>query len=106
VLVISRDIVVVLGTLALHFFHIELRIKPTMLGKIATVSQMVAIGFAMLLTTNQWKTKFIDMELAFLDLPVFIAGFFTLISGLDYVRYGLRQIHAKGHGEPKPPSEF
>ena len=45
-------------------------------------------------------------EVAFLDMPVFIAGFFTLVSGLLYVRDGIRQLHAKGHGDPRPPGDL
>ena len=43
VLVISRDIIVVAGTVALHHFVGGVKVKPSWLGKTATVSQMVAI---------------------------------------------------------------
>ncbi len=103
VLIIARDIIIVTGVLVMQSVNGELRVKPSWMGKTATVAQMVAIGFAMLLTTHSWKTHVGSVEVSFLDLPVFIAGFFTLVSGLGYVRVGLRQLHAKGHGEPQPP---
>ncbi len=106
VLVIARDIVIIAGVLVVQSVNGELRVKPSWMGKTATVAQMVAIGFAMLLTTNPWKGHLGSVEVSFLDLPVFIAGFFTLISGLGYVRVGLRQLHAKGHGEPQSPERL
>ncbi len=103
VLVIARDIVIVSGVVVLNFINGEMRVRPSWLGKTATVAQMIAIGFAMLFTGHEWKARIAGHEVAFLDVPVFIAGFFTLVSGLLYIRTGIRQLHAKGHGEPQPP---
>jgi len=102
VLVIARDIVIVAGVLAVHLIHGEVNVRPSWVGKTATVTQMVAVGFAMVFSGSEWRTRVAGKEVAFLDMPVFIAGFFTLISGLGYVREGIRQLHSKGHGEPLP----
>ena len=105
VLVISRDAVILTGTLALHFMLGSVKVNPTLLGKTATVAQMVAIGSVMLQwnpplgTVGAWKVQF-------LDLPVIVAGFFTLVSGLGYVRLGIRLMHSAGHGDPQPPSQL
>ena len=40
-----------------------------------------------------------------LDLSVWLAGFFTLVSGFGYVMGGIAQLHDKGHGDPKPWNE-
>jgi CDP-diacylglycerol--glycerol-3-phosphate 3-phosphatidyltransferase len=106
VLVIARDIAIVSGVLALHFINGEARVRPSWLGKTATVTQMVAIGCAMLFSGAEWKAKIAGHEVAYLDMPVLIAGFFTLVSGLLYVRDGIRQLHSKGHGEPQPPANL
>ena len=103
VLVITRDVVIVIGAVVFRVLNEEFKIKPSWLGKTATVAQMVAIGFAMLLTTNTWRARVVGADVAFLDLPVVVAGFFTLVSGLGYVRSWLAQMHAKGHGEPQGP---
>ena len=60
----------------------------------------------MLLTGTGWKTRVVGLDVAFLDLPVLIAGFFTLVSGLGYVRDGLVQLQSKGHGEPQSPGKL
>jgi CDP-diacylglycerol--glycerol-3-phosphate 3-phosphatidyltransferase len=109
VLVIARDIIVVSGALALHYLNGIVQVKPSWTGKTATVLQMVAISAAMLqlnffkqtVTLGSWQT-----ELEFLDIPVLLAGIFTTISGFGYVVDGISQIHAKGHGDPKPWSEI
>ena len=106
VLVIARDIALVSGVLAVYFINGEARVRPSWLGKTATVTQMIAIGCAMLFSGTEWKPRIAGHEVAFLDMPVFIAGFFTLVSGLLYARDGIRQLHAKGHGEPRPPAEL
>ena len=67
--------------------------------------EMIAIGCVMLQwnpalgTVGRWKV-------AFLDLPVLAAGFFTLASGVGYVRLGIRLLHSAGHGDPQPPSQL
>jgi CDP-diacylglycerol--glycerol-3-phosphate 3-phosphatidyltransferase len=109
VLVIARDVIIVSGTLALHYLNGSVRVKPSWTGKTATVFQMIAIACVMLQlnffeTTFQLGTSMV--QLAFLDLPVYLAGLFTAISGAGYVLDGIAQLQAKGHGDPKPWSEI
>jgi CDP-diacylglycerol--glycerol-3-phosphate 3-phosphatidyltransferase len=105
VLIISRDVVILTGTIALHFILGSVKVQPSWIGKTATVTQMVAIGFVML----QWNTHLATIggwKVMFLDLPVIIAGVFTLVSGLGYVRRGIGLVHSAGHGDPQPPSQL
>jgi len=103
---IARDMVIITGVLALHFINGEVRVRPSWTGKTATVTQMIAIGCAMLFSTTAWRGRIVGMEVAFLDLPVIVAGFFTLVSGLGYLRVGIRQLQSKGHGEPQHPGKL
>jgi CDP-diacylglycerol--glycerol-3-phosphate 3-phosphatidyltransferase len=109
VLVIARDIVIVAGAFVLHFMNGTVKVKPSWTGKVATFLQMVAIGLCML----QWPPGQFTLPLTaqafhphYLDVPVFLAGLFTLISGFGYVMDGIRQLHAKGHGDPKSWNEI
>ena len=108
VLVVTRDIVIVCGTLTLHFLNGSVRVRPSWMGKVATAAQMVAIALCML-QYNPFKSAFqvgpLSLGFSFLDLPVWIAGLFTLISGFGYVMDGIAQLHSKGHGDPTPWSE-
>ena len=92
VLVISRDAILLVGTLVLYLLNGKVQVKPHWTGKIATVLQMVAIGWVML-------------QLHIIPLPyvVLAAGAFTLISGILYVTDGVRQLQAEGHAHPAKP---
>jgi CDP-diacylglycerol--glycerol-3-phosphate 3-phosphatidyltransferase len=103
VLVISRDAVVVLGAAVLHLLNGQVQIRPSWTGKTATALQMVALVLVML-QYNPFVRKFqlgaFTLEVSFLDLPVYVAGLFTAVSGFGYIMDGIAQLHARGHGEP------
>src|SRR3977135_1707247 len=86
VLVISRDAVILVGTMILYLLNGKVHVKPNWTGKVATVLQMIAIGWVML-------------QLRFLPLlyVVIAAGVFTFISGIVYVTDGVRQLQVEGH---------
>jgi cardiolipin synthase len=109
VLVVTRDIAIVGGALALHYFNGTVRVRPSWTGKTSTALQMAAIALCML-QLNLFHTSFSvgsrQFAVNFLDLPVWLAGFFTLISGIGYVGDGIRQLHTHGHADSKPTNEF
>jgi CDP-diacylglycerol--glycerol-3-phosphate 3-phosphatidyltransferase len=86
VLVIGRDAVILAGCGILYFLDHHLEVKPSWTGKTATASQMVAIAWLML-------------QLPHYLASVYVAGFFTLLSCIDYLVRGLGQLrhHAKPH---------
>src|SRR5438876_6146239 len=86
VLVITRDVVILVGSAVLHLLIGKVRVKTSWTGKVATVLQMAAIAWVML-------------QLRFLPLfyIVIAAGVFTFISGIIYVMDGVRQLQAEGH---------
>jgi cardiolipin synthase len=90
VLVITRDVVIVSGSLLLHVLNGKVRVRPSWTGKVATVLQMAAIAWVML-----------QMRIPPLIYIVYAAGFFTLVSGIIYFRNGLRQLSAEGHANAK-----
>jgi CDP-diacylglycerol--glycerol-3-phosphate 3-phosphatidyltransferase len=90
VLVISRDAVILVGTMILYLLNGKVHVKPNWTGKVATVLQMIAIGWVML------QLRFIPLLYV-----VVVAGVFTLISGIVYVTVGVRQLQAEGHAHPQ-----
>ncbi|HYK23685.1 MAG TPA: CDP-diacylglycerol--glycerol-3-phosphate 3-phosphatidyltransferase [Candidatus Acidoferrum sp.] len=90
VLVITRDAVILVGTMILYLLNGKVHVKPNWTGKIATVLQMIAIGWVML------QLRFIPLLYV-----VAAAGVFTLISGIVYVTDGVRQLQAEGHAHPQ-----
>jgi cardiolipin synthase len=90
VLVITRDAVILIGSAVLHVLNGTVRVRPSWTGKVATVLQMAAIAWVML-----------QIHILPLIYVVFAAGFFTLVSGMIYVRDGVRQLSAEGHANAK-----
>jgi cardiolipin synthase (CMP-forming) len=90
VLVITRDVVILVGAVVLQLLIGKVKVKPSWTGKVATVCQMCAIAWVML-------------QLRFLPLlfVVIVAGIFTFISGVIYVLDGVRQLQAEGHAHAR-----
>jgi CDP-diacylglycerol--glycerol-3-phosphate 3-phosphatidyltransferase len=86
VLVITRDAVILIGAAILHVLNGKVHVKPSWIGKIATVLQMAAIAWVML-----------QLHLLPLSFVVLLAGIFTFASGVIYVLDGLRQLQDGGH---------
>ena len=89
VLVIARDIVIVAGSLGLHFLNGEVHVHPRWTGKVATFFQMTAIAWVML--QLRWASPLIVVGLA---------GVFTLLSWIGYMTDGIRQLGRSEHGRP------
>lgn len=77
IIVISRDIIIVLGTVLLHLVKGSTQIIPTVWGKITTFLQMSTI----LVVLMKFPYSFIVWNLT---------GVFTIISGIDYIARGSR----------------
>src|SRR4051812_31552998 len=90
VLVITRDTVILLGSAVLHVLNGTVRVRPSWTGKVATVLQMAAIAWVML-----------QMRILPLIWVVIAAGFFTFVSGIIYVRDGVRQLSDQGHANAR-----
>jgi cardiolipin synthase len=90
VLVITRDAVILIGAVILHLLNGKVHVRPSWVGKIATVLQMAAIAWVML-----------QLHLLPLMWVVYAAGLFTLASGVIYVLDGMRQLQAGGHANAK-----
>ncbi len=97
VLVITRDAVILVGSVVLHLLVGKLQVKPSWIGKTATAFQMIAIALVLLqLNLFQRHMSFLGQKftLDFLDIPVALAGLFTLMSGIGYVTDGIRKLQS------------
>ncbi|MCK4851901.1 MAG: CDP-alcohol phosphatidyltransferase family protein [Candidatus Omnitrophica bacterium] len=81
-IVISRDIIILLGATVIYLLTGTIDVKPTVLGKVTTLLQMLTI-IALLLrfVHSSWMWN--------------ITVLFTVVSGLDYIRMGTREINGK-----------
>jgi len=81
--ILSRDVLLVLGLVVIHHACGKAVVRPVMLGKMATVLQMICVLWALL----KWPAN------ALLALAV-AAAVFTGVSGIVYVLDGIRQLSA------------
>ncbi|MFH1269516.1 MAG: CDP-alcohol phosphatidyltransferase family protein [Candidatus Omnitrophota bacterium] len=80
-IVVSRDVILLLGALVIYIVRQDINISPTRWGKLTTTFQMSSV-IAVLL------------QLPFSPILWWVAVFFTLISGIDYVRRGFKTLYA------------
>jgi cardiolipin synthase len=81
--VIGRDLVLGIGFAALTRLIDRVDVRPSLIGKIATIFQLTAIVWVLFRIPR------------FLSTLVIIATFLTLISGTGYVLDGIRQLKVK-----------
>jgi len=89
--VISRDVLLLLGLVVIHFICGKVTVKPHLIGKGATVLQMVAVCWALL--------KLPANGLHWFALSAAVC---TGVSGLIYVSDGVRQLSASPASSPTP----
>ena len=78
-LIISRDVIIVLGSFFVHFMTGKVSVKPCATGKVTTFFLMVTI---------LWVLFKIPMP----EIVIFITAVLTFISGLSYLRSGTTQL--------------
>ncbi|MGI8821306.1 MAG: CDP-diacylglycerol--glycerol-3-phosphate 3-phosphatidyltransferase [Chthoniobacterales bacterium] len=90
VLVITRDVVILVGSAVLHLLNGTVKVRTSWTGKVATFLQMTAIAWVML-----------QLRVLPLVSVAAAAGLFTFVSGVIYVLDGVRQLQAGGHANAK-----
>jgi len=88
--IIGRDILLLIGMVVIQMIVGKVVVRPRMVGKVATVLQMVIVLWILL----KWEAKW-------LRVWVFGAAICTGISGLLYVWDGVRQLSAHPASSPK-----
>ncbi|MGA2863764.1 MAG: CDP-alcohol phosphatidyltransferase family protein [Verrucomicrobiota bacterium] len=87
--IIGRDILLLVGLLVIQMTVGKAKVRPRMLGKLATVLQMILVLWVLLKWDEKW-----------LPCWTFGAGISTGISGLLYVWDGMRQLSAHPTSSP------
>ena len=81
VLIISRDVIILLGVLILYLNRYPVKISPTLLSKATTCIQIATILIVL-------SNGFLNIE--FLKIYSFwLTAIFTIASGLQYIRAGM-----------------
>ena len=90
--VISRDILLLIGLVVIHYVGGKVVVRPHFTGKIATVLQMTCVLWALLKLNAYW-----------LEIWTLSATFFTGVSGAIYTIAGVRQLSATPASSASPP---
>ena len=80
-IIISRDVIIIIGAVVIYMVKQNLEVYPTKWGKLTTTFQMLSVVCVLL----QWKLAML------IWWPAII---FTVISGIDYVKRGFRILYA------------
>ena len=87
--VISRDVILVVGALLIHMLGGRLHPRPTLTGKLATFFQVLTVLSGLL-------AHYFRLPLAPRSI-LWLAAVFTVLSGLQYIVQGMRVLNA-AHG--------
>ncbi len=93
--IVSRDLLILLGVGILNFLKIEIPIAPSMWGKLTTFFQMLTVLCVIM------NISFLVMNIPFCNIIWTAAVIFTLISGIGYFARGVKSINAKINPTPK-----
>ncbi len=94
VTILSRDVLLSLGALAVYYAVGKVRVRPRWLGKVATVLQMSVISWALLKLPAPWQYWI-----------AVAAAVCTGVSGLQYLFDGMQQLSSSplSHAAKPPP---
>jgi cardiolipin synthase (CMP-forming) len=82
--VISRDVILVVGALLIHMVGGRIYPRPTWAGKAATFFQIVTVLLGL-------TARYFRVPLA-LEVAMWLAAIFTIVSGLQYLVQGMRYL--------------
>ena len=91
-IIISRDVLLLMGAGLIQYMVGKTRVKPKITGKITTVLQMATVLWILL----RWPANV-------LPYLTYSTAVFTVVSGLQYVFDGMSQLNAHPSAAPTPP---
>jgi len=92
-LVLSRDLLLILGFALIHMTGGQIHPAPTLAGKATTLFQMATVLAAML-------TRYFQMPSIIRDGLIWSAAVFTLVSGIQYLLQGARFLNGPATAKP------
>lgn len=93
-IIIGRDVLLGIGALVVRSVVGAITVRPRLTGKLATVFQMLVVGWILL----QWDQMF---KGAVLKEWILGAGIFTAVSGVFYVLDGMKQLGSHPSSLPR-----
>ena len=94
VIVISRDVIIVMGVLLLRLIGVSYEIKPSLASKLTTLVQLLTV-FLVLLNTIFERHELLH------EWYFWLTAALTAVSGLHYVYKGMTLYHNSGGDTPR-----
>jgi len=85
VIVVSRDIILVLGSIAIYFTGHQFKAQPSIIGKATTLLQLIVVTLSLVL-------KNYGTEMGMMTILHWTTAGFTLASGIQYVARGTKLV--------------
>ena len=89
--ILSRDVLLLIGLVVIHYICGRIKVRPVLIGKAATVLQMTCILWGLLKWNVNWLLGW-----------AIGAAVCTGVSGMIYVFEGVRQLSASPSSSPAP----
>jgi len=87
--VVGRDLIILIGLTVIHYTVGKIRVRPRIIGKIATVLQMVVVLWLLLKWDSRWAR-----------IWIIGAALCAGLSGILYVLDGIRQLNTSPSSAP------
>ena len=89
ILVVSRDLILMLGTVVAQYTEAHVDISPTILGKSTTLIQLATLVLVVFFASRQ-------IDLSMIQPLLYVMAIVTLSSGLHYLYRGYAHVTASG----------
>jgi cardiolipin synthase len=83
IVVISRDVILVFGSIIVYFMQHNFTVKPSFIGKLTTVLQLLCVTLTLVQVDY-------DLELGLLHVLQWATAVVTVASGVQYVSRGMK----------------
>ena len=96
-LVVGRDLLIIFGYFVIRYFKGRVKMKAYLSSKICTTFQMITVCWALL---DVWSGNVRPFPLIIL---IYLAAFFTVFSGLQYIWNGICQLRNQNDNTASQP---
>ena len=83
IIVVSRDIILVLGSVVIYFTGHEFKARPSLIGKATTVLQLLVVVLSLFL-------EYLGTKMMLMPVLMWTTAIFTIASGIQYVSRGTK----------------
>jgi cardiolipin synthase len=88
IIVVSRDVILVLGSIILYVTGHNLKVSPSIVGKATTLLQLMVVALTLVLINYNAQ----GIERGFLPVLQWTAAMVTIASGVQYVLRGMKMV--------------